>query len=301
MGDTVAGIVKQKNGSNGRRHVLFGHTMATVIKRQALFQSGTGGALGRITMAGIIYESEGVRTDPMRLLGSYAIVYLLGGAGWYADASGRRDAVVPGDMLFLFPDVAHGYGPARGEHWDEIHIVFEGPVFDLWRARGVLTAEEPVYHLEPIAHWRRRIEEVIAPGLSPLERVCRLQMVLGDALTNYQRDPAAALDEEWLGRARAILDERIGEGLYVEGVARRLGLSPETFRKRFARLAGMPPWRYRITRVIEQACRLVHESRLTNKEIAAQLGFNDEFHFSRRFKQITGRSPTQFRALSARR
>jgi AraC-like DNA-binding protein len=126
-------------------------------------------------------------------------------------------------------------------------------------------------------------------------------MVLADALTNYQRDPAAALDEQWLARARALLNQRIGEGLYIDGVARSMGLSPETFRKRFARLAGIPPWRYRITRVIEQACRLVHESRFTNKEIAAQLGFTDEFHFSRRFKQITGRSPTDFRALSVRR
>jgi AraC-like DNA-binding protein len=74
-------------------------------------------------------------------------------------------------------------------------------------------------------------------------------------------------------------------------------MSAETFRKKFARLAGTPPWRYRMTQVIERACRLVHEGRLTNKEIAERLGFNDEFHFSRRFKQITGRSPREFRKL----
>ncbi len=98
-----------------------------------------------------------------------------------------------------------------------------------------------------------------------------------------------------------MLDAGIGEELYVEDVARRLGMSPETFRKKFARLAGISPWRHRMTQVIERACEWVHEGRLTNKEIAARLGFSDEFHFSRRFKQITGRSPTQFRALSSRR
>ena len=50
-----------------------------------------------------------------------------------------------------------------------------------------------------------------------------------------------------------------------------------------------------MTGVIEHACRLVHEERLTNREIADQLGFSDEFHFSHRFKQVTGRSPAQFR------
>ncbi len=257
--------------------------------------------MGQVTLMGTIRDSSGVPATPMRVLGSYAVVYLLGGGGRYEDARGVREEVAAGDLLLIFPDIAHTYGPLPGGRWDEIYVVFDGPVFDLWRERGVLAPEAPVYHLEPVENWLRRFGEIAAPGLSPLERVCRLQTALADALANYRRDPAAALDEEWLARARALLDADPGAELYVDDTARRLGLSPETFRKRFARLAGIPPWRYRMTRVIERACRLVHEGRLTNKEIAAQLGFNDEFHFSRRFKRITGRSPTQFRALSARR
>jgi AraC-like DNA-binding protein len=270
------------------------------VSNNSLFNSAIGSSVGGISMVGTIRDSTGVPKAPMRLLGSYALVYLLDGGGQYEDARGCRKEMEAGDLLVIFPDVAHTYGPGAGSHWDEIHIVFEGPVFDLWRENGVITAEAPLFHLEPVEYWLGRFEEVAKPRLAPLERVCLLQMVLADALTNYQRNPAAARDEEWLARARALLDAGLEKELYVDGVAKRLGLSPETFRKKFARLGGMPPWRYRMTRVIEHACRLVHEGRLTCKEIAVQLGFNDEFHFSRRFKQITGRSPTQFRALSAR-
>ena len=161
----------------------------------------------------------------------------------------------------------------------------------------MLTPDRPVYHLTPLEYWLNRFKAIVAPNLPALERVCRVQAVLADALTNYQRDVAAERDEAWLAQARALLETDIETPLYVATVARKLGVSYETFRKKFVRLAGISPYRYRMTRVIEHACRLVHEERLTNREIADQLGFSDEFHFSHRFKQVTGRSPAQFRAL----
>jgi len=48
-------------------------------------------------------------------------------------------------------------------------------------------------------------------------------------------------------------------------------------------------------RLIDRACELMCESRFTDSEIAERLGFCDEFYFSRRFKEITGKSPRMFR------
>jgi AraC-like DNA-binding protein len=72
-------------------------------------------------------------------------------------------------------------------------------------------------------------------------------------------------------------------------------LSVEGFRKRFTRVAGQPPTRYRIARRIDRACELLSSGRATVKEAAAAAGFFDQFHFSRRFKQVTGESPAHFR------
>ena len=43
------------------------------------------------------------------------------------------------------------------------------------------------------------------------------------------------------------------------------------------------------------ASSMLQQSNLTLQAIAMQLGFTDEFHLSRRFKQIKGLSPNAFR------
>jgi len=268
---------------------------------ELLHQSAVGSPLGRIAVAGRIIGSTGVDFAAMRVLGAYALVYVVRGGGRFADARGTRRTIRDGDLLLLFPEIAHAYGPVPGRRWDEIYIVFEGPVFDLWRRRGILSPAEPVQHLEPVSFWRRRLEDLLAADLSPLERVCRLQATLAQVLAQPTHDLSRARDAAWLERAQAALTSGLGNELDLTAAARGLGMSPETFRKRFVRLARIPPGRYRATALIEVACRLLHEGVLSLKEIAARLGFSDAFHFSRRFKQITGRTPSQYRALAARR
>ncbi len=63
---------------------------------------------------------------------------------------------------------------------------------------------------------------------------------------------------------------------------------------------GTPPARWRAARIIERACELMLRGGLVDKQIADRLGFSDEFHFSRKFKQVIGQSPRQFRRSLSR-
>jgi AraC-like DNA-binding protein len=77
-------------------------------------------------------------------------------------------------------------------------------------------------------------------------------------------------------------------------VARKLGLSYETFRKKFSASIGLSPGRFHLDSRIDRAAALLHQGKHTVKEIAAQLEFCDEFYFSHCFKRRFGQSPRAF-------
>jgi AraC-like DNA-binding protein len=259
-------------------------------------------SLGGVVLAGHIRASTGLPEEPMRVLGSYAVVYLLTGGGRFADGSGFATTVTAGDLLLLFPDVPHSYGPLEAGHWSELYIMFEGPVFDLWRDVGLLDPARPIHHLEPVDQWSESLSKVLSPHPRPgistaLAEICRLQTVLAEAIVGlHHGDQAGSEDQRWLASATALLEADTRREARLEDIAGQLGYTYHGFRKRFRRLAGMSPSRYRSMRSIDRACELMAEARWSDREIAAKLGYSDEFHFSHRFKELTGRTPRQFRA-----
>ncbi|MFM1851025.1 MAG: hypothetical protein RIS54_709 [Verrucomicrobiota bacterium] len=262
-------------------------------------------SVGGISLAGHLRASVGIGHETMRVLGNYAVVYLLGGGGQFADGLGRRQPVRAGDLMVVFPDVPHEYGPEPGGEWDEIYFVFNGPVFAEWRAAGLLDPREPVWHAEPVAAWHRRLRDVCRePGEGPaaaLLELGRLQGVLADLraawrprLTRQGDEPPAWLDAvcRELERPEAAPDPA--------QLAARAGISYERFRKRFAELKGVPPARYRLLRLVDEACLRLAADERPLRAIATELGFCDEFHFSKLFKQRTGLSPSAYRRQTRR-
>jgi AraC-like DNA-binding protein len=51
---------------------------------------------------------------------------------------------------------------------------------------------------------------------------------------------------------------------------------------------------------IQRACQLLQSKNVTIKSIAYQLGFFDQYHFSKVFKQVMGVAPKNFRASGAK-
>ncbi len=266
------------------------------------FRYATTDRLGVITSAGIGTNiAEAPLRGNMRILDSYAVVYTFDGdASYYKDANGLERDITAGDMILLFPGLAHSYGPRPNERWSEFWMMFEGPVFELWEKTGILNPSQPIHHLEPIDYWLRQFRSVLGgqdstENIPPFQTMCRLQMVLSEALLAGERGSFSREDLRWISRACVLLESQDTHNFKLSDIADSLGDSYDNFRKRFTHILGITPGRYRSKKLIERGCELMQQTDLPIKQIAYNLGFCDEFHFSHRFKQITGRSPRAFR------
>lgn len=72
------------------------------------------------------------------------------------------------------------------------------------------------------------------------------------------------------------------------------GWHPTYFANRFSKAVGISPRNYIINKRIEKARQLLWLGNATVSQVAREVGFGDEFYFSRVFKKLTGLPPGRY-------
>ena len=99
----------------------------------------------------------------------------------------------------------------------------------------------------------------------------------------------------------AYMLQHLDRPLQVSTLAAQANVSTSHFFALFKRRTGSPPIDFFIRLRMERARELLEASSLHVKEVAAVLGYDDPFYFSRVFKSVNQMSPSDYRATRRER
>lgn len=269
---------------------------------EALYRSPLGAAGGlAVTGAG----RQHVRHTVMeRKLPSFAVVLVERGQGWLETAASGRLSLSGPALFWLFPNRVHSYGPDEGS-WDERWALFEGSFTrDFVRLR-LIAERHPVVALHHLDDVTRLFASLHADLLDDTNLgQASAAMMLHRIVIATARQASGAADRRQgrpdMAEIVETLRRRATQPLDLVAFAAEYGMSPATLRRRFTLETGLPPKAFQLRARMDQAKQLLATTDEKIETVAAMVGLDDPFYFSRVFHEYEGCSPREFRARYTR-
>lgn len=239
-----------------------------------------------------------------RTLDGFALNYISSGRGKFESKPRFSAAIEPGHGFLLFPQVWHRYAPDSESGWHEHWIGFDGDIARQWLRHKLFSPKNPVLKLnaeDTVLATFSRIMQSIRANRPALQQILAgaTHNLMGLIYSAQQAQPAHdAQNTNAIESAIARIQNDFARDLNMKVLARELGVGYSWFRHTFTTHTGLSPHQYLLELRLVRARNLLAESDLSVKEIATQTGFEDEFYFSRLFRQKLNLSPTQWRNRS---
>jgi AraC-like DNA-binding protein len=220
----------------------------------------------------------------------------------------------PGDLVLLGANLPHCWRNDGSDSPAHALVVqfrddFMGP--DFWQKPELVPVARLLERAKSGLHFRGKIAGRIAGELQYLRHVGPLQRLLGliDLLhTLAGADDVEVLDSsqfftslprtdyERLNKIYAYVTEHFREEIRLETVSALVSMTPQSFCRYFRKVTKktfidlLNEYRIRYAGQL-----LLHDGDKTVAEICYQSGFGNISHFNRQFRELTGRTPLQYR------
>jgi AraC-like DNA-binding protein len=156
---------------------------------------------------------------------------------------------------------------------------------------------EPIIYDDGLRSRLVTLHRVIQDSPDTLERQSLAREVFGALLVRYASNRANPLqlgdERAVVRRVRDLIEDRLTENVSLDELAAHAAMSPYHLLRLFRAATGMTPHVYRTQQRLIRAKALLAAG-TPIAEVAAQTGFTDQSHLTRRFKQAYGIPPGEY-------
>ena len=228
----------------------------------------------------------------------YIIHYVSSGKGkLFLDQ--KEYEVKAGCIFLLPPNTLVRYQADEQDPWHYMWIHVHGfKVVELLQKAG-LSRKDPVLDVGESAKrveklildiCENREEEYTCIGKLYLIFQLMIRHIPEERIRENQTEPALG----YIHRVIDYINQKYSEPVSVQGIADFCGIDRSYLSKIFRYATGYTVQEYLIQYRIKKAKQFLRETALPVKHVSYSVGYNDPFTFSKVFKKVTGKTPTEY-------
>jgi AraC family transcriptional regulator, arabinose operon regulatory protein len=290
--------MKQREEHEVKRRDGFADQVLILIPPE--LYSSPGGLVSELCITDIGYfpKASGHLVERSSGAPSWIFVLCLKGSGWLH--TNEVDCTIHRHEAFIIPaGTAHSYGSAEHESWELLWVHFTGNAAAAAAASLCGTPFTAPIHLEPGAESIELFSTMcssLQEGITPwsYELACsRLWHLFGTLVTDRRMGTPSSCGI--VEHSKRIMENRISGSLSLTELCTAMRVSPQYLCRVFTEITGHAPMEHYTRLKIQRACALLDLTTQRIGEISVQVGYDDQFYFSRVFRKIMGISPRSYR------
>lgn len=230
------------------------------------------------------------------------LIYCTEGEGWYY-INDQRFKVKKNQFFIISAGTPHIYAASEENPWSIYWIHFTGEkanVFENFYNKTHSIDEASDARFEARIQLFEEIYQNLEMGYN-IENLHYTTLVLWHFLGSFRYIPQFRIINKSsavniINDAIIFMKKNIGKKLTLEEIAHHVNYSPSHFGLVFSQKTSFTPLNYFNQLKIQAACRYLDFSDLKMKEIAHELGFYDQYHFSKVFTKHMNMTPSEYKA-----
>jgi AraC-like DNA-binding protein len=255
-----------------------------------------------------------------RTLAEFQIVYITKGQGAFTSAAGFVDStgnsentgnakgetsytVKEGSLFLILPGLKHKYKPDFETGWIENWIGFNGEYFMRLLREGILSLDHVFFEIglydSILTVFNTVFDEVRAQRpLFQFKSCSAILTLIAEMLSFERRREQPGYYHSVVEKAKYLMESNVYGVINLSDISTQIGISTSRFIEIFKTYTSMTPYQYYMHIKIHMAENLLERNNLSIAEVAHHMGFEDEFYFSRLFKNKTGVSPSKWKKMA---
>ncbi|RRJ97256.1 AraC family transcriptional regulator [Opitutaceae bacterium TAV4] len=283
------------------RHRYFFADLVTNISSNPVPRGKGGGAAGLVVACGGWEQCAPDYRIERKTFHFHAVELVCQGRGWL-EIAGKTTPLLAGSIFSYGPGLPHIIRSDPLEPLEKYFVDFSGReagalVADLQRAAGG-TGVMQVSRVDLMAEWFEQLLEAGSKSGRQSARICTLltELIVRHAVENaFVAASAVSTSQATYERCRTALRRDFLSLCSAEELARSCHLDPAYMARLFQKYGDESAYQMLVRLKMNHAAGRLTTGTQPLKEIGAEVGFPDPYHFSRVFKRTFGLAPKAFR------